>query len=86
MVKTKVAPSRRRTHSIMANSGFGAVRLFIPIEGYQVEIVVPQACIRKDTGQIKNQIVKYLVELTRENILTLEKKGVECYVHPSQHA
>lgn len=85
MVKAKVAPSRRRTHSIMSNSGFGKTRIIVPMEGYQIEVVVPQACIRKDTGQIKKQIVKYLVELTRENILTLEKKGVECYVHPNQN-
>lgn len=86
MVKAKVAPSRRRTHSIMSNSGFGTARMFVPMEGYQIEIVVPQTCIRKDTGQLKKQIIKYLVELTRENVIALEKKGVECYVHPDQRA
>lgn len=86
MAKAKIAPSRRRTYSIMANSGFGKMILIFPMEGYQIEVVVPQACIRKDTGQLKKQITKYLAELTRENIQNLEKKGVECYVHPDQHA
>lgn len=70
----------------MANSGFGKMTLIIPMGQYQIEVVVPQACIRKDTGQIKKQIAKYLSELTRENVMALKKKGVECYVHPSQHA
>lgn len=70
----------------MSNSGFGTMKIFVPMKGYQIEVVVPQACIRKDTGQIKKQIAKYLSELTRENVMALKKKGVECYVHPSQHA
>lgn len=86
MAKAKIAPSRRRTYSIMSNSGFGKMRITIPMEGYQIEVVVPQACIRKDTGQIKKQIVKHLAELTRENLLALEEKGVRCYVHPNQRA
>ena len=61
------------------------MRLFVPMGRHQIEIVVPQEYIRKD-GQVKKQIVKHLVELTRENILALEKKGVKCYVHPDQRA
>jgi len=85
-VKAKIAPSRRRTYSIMANSGFGTMRLFVPMGRHQIEIVVPQSCIRKDTGQLKKQVAKHLVELTRENVIALEKKGVKCYVHPDQRA
>lgn len=84
-MKAKISPARKRTYSIMSNSGFGTMRLFVPMGQYQIEIVVPQECIRKD-GQMKKQIAKHLVELTRENILALEEKGVKCYVYPNQRA
>lgn len=73
--KAKVAPSRKSTHSIMANSGFGKLTIHKP-EG--VTVVIPQEHIRKD-GRIKKNVSKLLSELTKENIETLELKGVKIH-------
>ena len=85
-MRAKISPARKRMYSVMSNSGFGTMKMFVPMGQHQIEIVVPQSCIRKDTGQLKKQIAKHLVELTRENVIFLEKKGVKCYVHPDQRA
>ena len=73
---SRPCPSRLSTHSIMANSGFGALTIHTP-EGVVIEI--PQKHIRKD-GCIKKHVLKHAQELTRENVEILKSKGVNLYV------
>lgn len=74
--RAKVAPSRLSMHTVMANSGFGALTIH-KAEG--VTIVIPQEHIRKD-GHIKKHILKHTQELTRENVERLESKGVRVFI------
>lgn len=73
--RAKVAPSRKSTHSIMANSGFGSLTIHKP-EG--ITIVIPKNHITTD-GRVKKNISDKLNELTRENIEILESKGIKVH-------
>lgn len=73
--RAKVAPSRLSMHTVMANSGFGALKIHKP-EG--VTIVIPKSHLTKD-GRVKKFISDKLNELTKENIVALEKRGVKIY-------
>ena len=64
----RVAASRKRTHSIMANYGFGD--LVMHLEGRKV--VVPQRYITKG-GHIYKRVNKYILE---KNFEKLEELGV----------
>lgn len=74
--RAKVAPSRLSMHTVMANSGFGTLKIHKP-EG--VTIVIPKNHLTAD-GRVKKHILKHTQELTRENIEILESKGVRVYV------
>ena len=73
--RAKVAPSRLSMHTVMANSGFGTLKIHKP-EG--VTIVIPKNHLTAD-GRVKKNIDNLLNELTRENIAALEKRGVKIY-------
>ena len=64
----KICASRKRTHSIMANSGFGNLVMYQ--EGKK--IIVPQRYITKE-GLVYKRINKHIVE---QNFEKLEELGV----------
>ena len=69
--------SRKSTHSIMCNTGFGDLK----IKKYGIEIVVPKDLITRD-GHPK-QFVKELLKgnaLTKDVIVKLEEKGCKILV------
>lgn len=65
---TRISPSRRRTYSIMANSGFGDLIMYL--EGRK--IVVPQRYITKE-GLVYKRVNRHIVE---QNFEKLEELGV----------
>lgn len=65
---TRICASRKRTHSIMANSGFGDL---VTYQG-NYKIVVPQRYITKE-GHIYKRVNKYILE---KNFEKLEELGV----------
>lgn len=69
--------TRSSLHSIMANSGFGAMTIFRK-DGAVIE--VPANQIAKNSGRVKTAVRKDMDELTREKIESLEKRGVKLYV------
>ena len=64
----KICASRKRTHSIMANAGFGDLVMY---QGGK-KIIVPQRYITKE-GHIYKRIDKYIVS---QNFEKLEELGV----------
>ena len=64
----KICASRKRTHSIMANAGFGELIMYQ--EGKK--IIVPQKYITKE-GLVYKRVNKHIVE---ENFEKLEELGV----------
>lgn len=64
----RVATSRKRTHSIMSNYGFGDLVMY---QGGK-KIIVPQRYITKE-GLVHKRINKHIVE---ENFDKLEELGV----------
>ena len=69
--RARARMSRRSTHSIMTNHGFGDLK----VERYGIEIHIPRSLLHKQTGAPKFHVASLLKELTRENILKLEEKG-----------
>lgn len=67
---------RTSMHSIMANSGFGALTIH---RRDGAVIVVPQEQITKVGGHVKKAIHHKLWNFTPERIDSLEKRGVELY-------
>jgi len=65
---TRVAASRKRTHSIMSNAGFGDLVMY---QG-DYKIIVPQRYITKE-GLIYKRIDKHIVS---QNFEKLEELGV----------
>lgn len=65
---TRIAPSRRRTYSIMANSGFGDLTVY---SGGK-KLVVPQRYITKE-GLVYKRVNRHIVE---QNFNKLEELGV----------
>ena len=64
----RIAPSRRRTHSIMANARWGDLIWYR--NGYK--IIVPQKYITRE-GRVYKNVQKHIVE---QNFEKLEELGV----------
>lgn len=64
----RILASRKRTHSIMSNAGFGDLVMY---EG-DYKIIVPQKYITKE-GLVYKRVNKHIVE---ENFEKLEELGV----------
>ena len=64
----KICASRKRTHSIMANAGFGELIMY---QG-DYKIIVPQEYITQE-GLVYKRVNKHIVE---ENFEKLEELGV----------
>lgn len=68
--------SRKSMHSVMAHPGFGECTISRP-DG--IIAIIPQNQITKATGAPKKKVAARLNELTRENIVALERMGVQLY-------
>lgn len=69
-------PNRSATHGVMENSGFGALTIYRK-DGAIID--VPQKLINS-SGYVKSGLVKDLHELTKENAMSLAKRGVKIYI------
>lgn len=65
---TRIATSRKRTHSIMSNYGFGD--LVMHLEGKK--IIIPQRYITKE-GLVYKRVNRHIIE---QNFEKLEELGV----------
>ena len=72
----KVSASRKSTHQVMANSGFGDLTIHT---AQGVTLNIPQSQITA-TGEIKRSVLEHAQELTRENCEYLENKGIRIFV------
>lgn len=75
VAKATVAPSRKRTHQIMAHSGFGDITVY----NHGAKFVIPQRYVRPD-GKVYHSVAKLTEDLTHEHIEALQNKGIQVAV------